>query len=177
MALNGTIDKFYLADILQLLCNGKKTGALHVWHLEKEIKIYINEGTIVYAIGSEKNLRLGYILRKKELISKEALQKCMRISKEKKQALGKVLVENNLISEKDLEQCVHEKVEETLYNLFLWNKGHFEFKETKLNLAGQVLTRMDTIGVILEASRRADETRAARGETDTKRRATTITLL
>jgi len=156
--LKGNIKSIFLSSILQLLCNDKKTGVLRVWDSENEVRIYLQDGDIVYSMGSEKTNRLGYILRSRGLIPEQELWNCLQLARENKQALGKVLLKKGLISLDDLEQLTHWKVEQSLFNLFMWKEGEFEYKETTLKLEEQhILTNLNTMETILEASRRADE--------------------
>ena len=157
MALKGKIESIFLSSILQLLCNDKKTGVLRVWNDENEVKIYLHDGTIVYAKSSQKKHRLGYLLRSKGIISADELRQCLRTAQNRKQTLGKVMVEKGIISVDDLANFMCQKVRFTLYNLFAWEKGHFEYKETSLNLDGHIITDLNTMELILEASRRVDE--------------------
>ena len=157
MPLSGDTETVYLFSILQLLCNDKKTGVLRVWKGIEDVKIYFNEGTIIYATGSQKKFRLGYLLRTSGIVSAQNIRKCLKIAKLKGQALGKVMVEEGVVTEKKLAGFMHEKVQETLYDLFMWKKGNFEFSQSNLNLSGHVITELNTMELILEASRRVDE--------------------
>jgi len=157
IGLRGSLESIYLASILQLLCNDKKSGMLRVWSTSDEVRIFFDRGTIVYSTGSQKSTRLGFLLRSERLIPEEQLWYCLGLARERKTALGKILVEQGLISQEKLEQLNSWKVEQTLYNLFLWKKGEFEFLDRELNLEGHILTQIDTMEIILEASRRADE--------------------
>ena len=157
MPLSGDTETVYLFSILQLLCNDKKTGVLRVWKGVEDVKIYLNEGTIIYATGSQKKFRLGYLLRTSGIVSAQNIRKCLKIAKLKGQALGKVMVEEGVVTEKKLTGFMHEKVQETLYDLFMWKKGNFEFSQSNFNLSGHVITELNTMELILEASRRVDE--------------------
>ena len=157
MPLSGDTETVYLFSILQLLCNDKKTGVLRVWKGIEDVKIYLNEGTIIYATGSQKKFRLGYLLRTSGIVSAQNIRKCLKIAKLKGQALGKVMVEEGVVTEKELTDFMHEKVQETLYDLFMWKKGNFEFSQSNFNLSGHVITELNTMELILEASRRVDE--------------------
>ena len=157
MPLSGDTETVYLFSILQLLCNDKKTGVLRVWKGIEDVKIYLNEGTIIYATGSQKKFRLGYLLRTSGIVSAQNIRKCLKIAKLKGQALGKVMVEEGVVTEKKLTDFMHEKVQETLYDLFMWKKGNFEFSQSNFNLSGHVITELNTMELILEASRRVDE--------------------
>ena len=157
MPLSGDTETVYLFSILQLLCNDKKTGVLRVWKGIEDVKIYLNEGTIIYATGSQKKFRLGYLLRTSGIVSAQNIRKCLKIAKLKEQALGKVMVEEGVVTKKKLTDFMHEKVQETLYDLFMWKKGNFEFSQSNFNLSGHVITELNTMELILEASRRVDE--------------------
>ena len=157
MPLSGDTETVYLFSILQLLCNDKKTGVLRVWKGIEDVKIYLNEGTIIYATGSQKKFRLGYLLRTSGMVSAQNIRKCLKIAKLKGQALGKVMVEEGVVTKKKLTDFMHEKVQETLYDLFMWKKGNFEFSQSNFNLSGHVITELNTMELILEASRRVDE--------------------
>lgn len=157
MAFRGNIETFFFSSLLQLLTNDRKTGVLHIEKEKDEVDIFIKEGSIVNAISSRSKNRLGYLLRTKGIITSEDLENSLAISRENGQKLGKVLVENNHITTEDLEKFLNNQVEETIHDLFIWEKGNFEFKESELDTKNQVVTNIDTLGIILEASRRVDE--------------------
>jgi len=157
MPLQGSIESIYLSSILQLLCNEAKTGMLRIWDAANEVKIYLHDGNIVYATSSRKQHRLGYLLRSKGLISAAGLQQCLGLARSRSQSLGKVMIDEGLISRDDLQAFMSRKVAYTLYHAFMWKKGSFEFVETPLNLEDTFVVSLDTMGLILEASRRADE--------------------
>lgn len=157
MALKGNLQSFFLTSILQLLHNERKTGALYLTQGEENAHIIILEGSIVYAMSSRREARLGTLLMEKGKITLEQLQECLDQGKQKKMALGKVLVENGFISIETLEEFIRQQVEEIIYALFLWEAGDFEYRDARLDLSGLVATRLDITRVMLEASRRIDE--------------------
>ncbi|MBF0378342.1 MAG: DUF4388 domain-containing protein [Desulfamplus sp.] len=157
MNLQGDFEGLFLTSILQLLCNDQKTGLLRVTSGDNECKVFFEEGTIVYASGSQKESRLGYILRQDGIISAEQLQKCLELGREQKVSLGKILVDKGYVTMSTLKKYNTKQVEEILYSLLLWKKGKFEYKDIKLNLEGMVITQLNPMKLILEASRRIDE--------------------
>ena len=167
MAIKGDIESIYLSSILQLLSNEAKTGVLRIWDDRNEVTIYFNEGVIVYAKSNQKKHRLGYLLRSKGLVAAEALLGCLQLAQHKQQSLGKTLVEKGLITKERLQEFMIKKVQYTLYHLFLWKKGRFEFIDTPLRLDGYIMIRLNTLELILEASRRADETSEQKKQTST----------
>lgn len=157
MPLTGNLESFQLANILQLLHNERKTGALQVKDKERWINVIFQDGSIVYAMSSHHHYRLGNLLLARGAITVEQLEQCLAIGKEIKQALGKVLVSHNYISIDQLAVFIRSQVEEILYSMFFWQTGSFEFRDARLNLSGMVVTKLEVMEVMLEASRRIDE--------------------
>lgn len=157
MNLQGDFEGLTLASILQLLCNDQKTGVLTVTSDTEESRVFFDQGTIVYASASLKEARLGSLMRADGVISADQLQKCLALAKEEKMHLGKILVDKGYISLETLKKYNTKQVEAILYNLLFWKKGRFEYKDAKLNLKGMIITQLNPMKLILEASRRIDE--------------------
>jgi len=157
MSLKGNLESFQIASILQLLSSDKKTGILRVKNDENEAQIVLNDGNIIYAIGTKEEDRLGYVLKHRGIISEENLTDCLAEAREHKTSLSTVVVKKDYISSEALHDLVQERVEKIIYHLFLWQKGEFEYEDTQLNLDGTMVTRLNIIKVILEGSRRQDE--------------------
>jgi len=157
MAITGNLKTFYLSSLLQLLSNDKKTGILELTDGNDIVQVYLRDGTIINAFGSSRVDRLTNYLRSEGLITEEQLQKCMKISAHTEKKIGLVLVEQGFISPEQLESLLHRQIEQTLYSLFLWEKGEFQYRDQNFDLSGQIITSFDTMQVVLEASRRVDE--------------------
>ena len=157
MALNGTLRTFHLASLLQLFASERKTGVLQLKKLEDEIHIFFKDGIIVYASSTDKDLRLGRLLIAKGLLSEDQLRDSLRQAKVKGAKLGAVLVNRGYLSVKTLVEMLRYQVKELLYSLFFWKDGDFQFRDVPVNVEGKLITRMNTMEVILEASRRIDE--------------------
>jgi len=157
MSLKGNLQSFDLPNVLQLLCNGEKTGVLKVTNREKEVKIIIQKGTLVYATSSQKEFRLGYLMVTDGIIPDKILQTCLEENQQSGNAIGKILVEKGYVSQDILISYTRKQVLEILYNLFFWTNGDFEYKETTHNLDKMIVSPINIMTVLLEASRRMDE--------------------
>ncbi len=157
MNLQGDFEGPFLTSILQLLCDDQNTGILQVNCGTRECKVFFREGTIVYAQSSSKEARLGAILRREKIISAEQLQDALISSQKNNIALGKCLVEKNYISLDVLKQYNKKQAEEILYSMLFWQKGKFHYKDASLQFEGMVVTKLNPMKLILEASRRIDE--------------------
>jgi hypothetical protein len=96
-------------------------------------------------------------MRNDGIISVQQLQKCLAFARQEKMHLGKILVEKGYVSVDTLKKYNTKQVETILYNLLFWKKGRFEYKDARLNLKGMIITQLNPMKLILEASRRIDE--------------------
>ncbi len=157
MPLTGNFETFNLNSIFQLLSNDQKTGVLKVKNEDKEIRIYLKDGQIIYATGSQKNDRLGHFLKSSGIISEEQLQAALIKSKVEKKALGKILIEQGILTSRKLQENIHRQIEQMIFNLFLCDKGDFEYNDAAINVKGMVVAKINVVSLLLEASRRIDE--------------------
>ncbi len=157
MSLKGKLETFYFASLLQFLSHDKKTGVLELNHDVNKVKIFIKDGIIVFATSSQKERSLGHLIRKQGMISENELQKCLQAAKETKRKLGTILMEKGYVSTETLKKMLHHQVTEVLYDVFLWKAGEFNYKDVSINVEGKLVTQINTIGLVLEASRRIDE--------------------
>ena len=157
MPLKGDLETVDLSCILQLLYNERKTGIFRVNNQKTSVQIYIQDGIIIYAMSSRKETRLGSMLFENNIISAGKLKECLDQARKKRLALGKILVEHGYVSQEQLSEFIYKQVEGILYEMFLWEEAEFEFEVAPICLDGMIVTEMNTYGIILEASRRADE--------------------
>ncbi|MCD6186033.1 MAG: DUF4388 domain-containing protein [Deltaproteobacteria bacterium] len=157
MSFTGNLDTIDLTDVLQLLCNDQKTGVLKLTNENNEVKVFIQDGSIIYATSTQKEFRLGTLMSNEGIITYKQLMDAIVGSKEQNIAIGKFLVIKKHITEDILKQFTNKQVEEILYNIFLWSKAHFEYTDQAHNLDGMIISPFNTMTLMLEATRRIDD--------------------
>ncbi|MDH4223429.1 MAG: DUF4388 domain-containing protein [candidate division Zixibacteria bacterium] len=159
MELQGSVERFQLSDIFQLLSACRKSGTLGVQKGEGVIMVYFQEGNIIFAHNPYNRLRLGELLLKKGKINKTQLQNITQLQKELKgkKRIGELLIAENHITRKQLEGLVRLQVEEVIYNLLKWDKGSFKFYENRFPTQEEITIKISTENLILESVRRSDE--------------------
>ncbi len=156
MPLQGNLKTVPLSSVLQLLCNENLTGVLCVKSEFTEYQMVINEGDIICATESRKKDRLGVLLVQEGHLTKEQVLNSLEIAKQKKIALGKVLIQKKLITDQTLKKFIYRQVEEILFDVFLWEDGTFDFRESTLNLKWLVVVKLNILKLLLDASRKID---------------------
>jgi hypothetical protein len=157
MPLSGNFKTFNLNSIFQLLSDDQKTGVLKIKNEDKEIRIYLRDGEIIYATGSREKDRLGNFLISSGIISGQQLEAALKKSKAEKKALGNVLTEQGMLTSQKLQEIIRRQIEQMIFNLFLWNEGEFEYHDAVINVKGMVVAKINVVSLLLEASRRIDE--------------------
>ena len=146
-----------LSELLQWLSLGQKTGTLLIDGHGVEKRIYFQNGRINSSSSSDQREYLGHFLVSHGYITEEELKMAMEVQEESNILLGKILVMINAISETDLLRLMRKKAEESIYDVFLWEEGNFEFVDGELPDLKMVPLSLDVTGIIMEGLRRYDE--------------------
>jgi hypothetical protein len=157
MGIAGNLKTMELAELLQWLAQGTKTGTLVIDNGTLEKRIFFSKGKIISAASSDPREHLGHFLVSHGFITEEQLVEAVRRQESEKTMLGKILVEMGRISEEDLDQMLRLKAMEGIYSLFDWREGEFRFLDDELPSYRMVPISLDVTGLVLEAMRRQDE--------------------
>ena len=158
MAINGSLDEASLADVLQLLSLGRKTGRLSVSDHSNLGHIYLDEGRIIHALLANRRHRLGDILFKNGRITQDQLNQAMlvqEVNPDKK--VGEILVEIGATTATALKHYMQIQIEEAVYFLFTWRRGDFAFERDIMPDPRDFLVSINPEALLLEGARRVDE--------------------
>jgi hypothetical protein len=157
MSLRGDLRTMALPDVLQWIAAGRKTGTLHVERRSIQKRIIVREGNVFSSWSTDPRESLGQFLIRLRLVTEEQLFRALLAQEEKGRLLGSILVADGILAEDDLKRALKAKAEETIYDLFLWPAGQFEFREG--DFPENILITFETpvTPVILEGIRRVDE--------------------
>lgn len=168
MALRGTLKDFGIADIFQLIGHQGKSGVLTVTEKQREVRVFFREGNVVRATTStrrEKHL-LGRMLVRAEVLTDEQLNQALEVHKASgapgsRRRIGDVLVESGLLDRPTLASFYRLQTHETIYQLFLWTNGNYEFNAEEVTLFDDEMP-LRSENVLMEGFRQVDEWPAIR---------------
>ena len=131
MALKGSIKDFGLAEIFQLIFIQRKTGVLTLKSKEKNATIFFGNGLIVDASSTERGAveKLGEILIRANRIDPEQLNEFLNDQEIAQEKLGKMITESGLIKNEDVKNALKLQMHETIYSLFRWKEGDYQFDQ------------------------------------------------
>ena len=158
MAIRGSLKEASLPDVIQLLAVGQKSGCLSIADRRNFGSIYFDQGKICYATVVNRRDRLGDILVKRGKITQDQLNEVLELQeRQRDRKLGELLVEQGVISRSDLEANMRLQIEESVYFLFTWGQGSFNFESDVRPESQDFLVSINPESLLLEGARRVDE--------------------
>ena len=157
MGLTGDVKTMELAEVLQWISGGRKTGTLHLRRRSIEKAVVFREGAINSSWSNHPRECLGQFLIRDRRITEEQLFRALLLQESERRLLGSILVDSGVLDEENLRLALTTKAEETIYDLFLWPEGEFEFRDAELLPGATFELEIGVTGVILEGVRRLDE--------------------
>lgn len=157
MGITGNLKTMALAELLQWLSQGQKTGTLVFDSGKFEKRVYFDHGTIFSSSSTDPAEYLGNFLVARGYVTNEQVDEALARQKEEGKLLGTLLVELGAVDEADLQEILQLKAEESIYETFTWEQGDFRFLDGELPEQIMVPMALDVQWLVLEGSRRLDE--------------------
>ncbi len=155
--LKGKINLMAIADVLQWIHHGHKTGALHLTGERFKKQIFFKDGQIVATSSTNPREYLGQFLISYGKITEEGLKSLLETQEKNDLMLGTILVDEGILTLSEIRMFLEIKAQESLFDIFLWESGEFEFKEGQELEKKFIDINLDVTSIILEGVRRVDE--------------------
>ena len=167
MSLSGNLEDVSVADALQFIHLGGRTGTLTLTSGETSAEIGFHQGRIVNAWGPASK-RLGELLVETGIIDVGILDTALRQQTQEtpRRSLGQILVAMKAVEPDTMYRALEQQIERTVYDLVTWTHGTFHFALDDLKpiddiavFPGDVIRHLnlDTQMVLLDALRIFDE--------------------
>lgn len=157
MSLSGRLMTMDLPEILQWVTIGRKTGSLAFVRDKTKVHIFFEGGNIISSRSNDPTKQLGQFLLFQGKVSEPELKRAFELHLQTRVILGKILVQEKMVSQEDVQQALVTRTEEVIYDLFLWDDGHFHFSPDEYNRDELILIKVDINSLLFEGIRRKDE--------------------
>jgi hypothetical protein len=136
MSLSGNLSELAIADVIQLLYLGRRSGRLMVHYGADRCELLFRAGRIARAQGPYTH-RLGELLLAAGAIDVEQLTQALAQQRSTKpwRSLGCILVAAGALSTVTLAGHLAGQMEETVVELLSWPRGRFEFVDAEDELS------------------------------------------
>ncbi len=157
MAIHGTLKTMSLTDLLQFLAAGRKTGTLKFDRGKITKQIFFQNGLIVGSRSNDPKEYLGQLLLHYGKLDEVQLQIAREIQRKSGGKLGEVVVAQGFISDADVLEVLKTQTLDAIYDLFMWEEGHFEFYDDEHLPDDLTRIEVEPTTVIMEGIYRIDE--------------------
>ena len=167
MAISGSLKDVSVADVMQFIHLGRRTGTLLLNRGPEKAMIGFHGGRLVSA-QAPRTPKLGDLLITSGMIDRGILEGAIRSQNEEaeRRSLGQILISSGSIDAEGLRQVIAQQIEQAVSEVMIWDTGNFEFAIDDLRpiddialYPSDVLPDADinTQMVLLEAARIFDE--------------------
>ncbi len=160
---SGALQTLSVADVLDFLGQGRRTGTLIVSSSDGIGAIHLREGRIAGA-ASPRCDNIGHLLVSRGDITEEQLEAATAAQEgSPDRLLGAIMVEQGLVAKDAMERALTDQIFSAIHELFIWHEGQFSFTPDMADneMSSEIDVQLDTQFVLLEVARRVDEKNAA----------------
>lgn len=157
--MRGSIEDFKISEIIQLIGQQSKTGIMTVRKNNKEVRIFFVNGNVVRVEPdrSDHKMLMGEMLITSGKLTREQLENALEEQRGTVQYLGEILLKRKLVTKEDIQTVIQTQIYETIYNLFQWKEGVFEFENRGKSDYLKVLPSLSPEQLLLNVSWMVDE--------------------
>jgi len=165
MALKGNLRDFTATQLFNLVNLARKTGALTIKHNDASAHMYFREGKLIYASMAGNDGQITQILLRAGKITPEQSQVVLsRAQLRTDKELGLLLMGSRYTTRQEIVGSVRDYMLDVVYQLFTWSDGQFRFEPDLQPPEDSITVLVDLENVILEGSRRIQESDWLRDE-------------
>src|SRR5262245_1510318 len=151
MSIQGTLKTMSVADLLQFLAGGRKTGTLKVAGHGVAQNIYLDNGLIVGATSNDPKWFIGQVLLHYGKIEEQQLRVGMEGQRQSGGGrLGTILCEQGFVTPDDVMEVLRTRTLEIIYDLFIWEEADFEFFDHEELPPDLIRIQVDVTSVIMD---------------------------
>ncbi len=162
MDFSGRLGAVPLGDVLQWVGQEERNGALVVRRSHKEKRIYIQNGKIVACYSDDPSEYFGKFLFLHDYLAESKVVRALTYCQTKGKRLGRALEELDLLDLEVIQRALRHQIEDSVCDLFLWDRGVFYFEYELLAEEELVPEPINPMRLAMEGARWVDAYRRIR---------------
>lgn len=157
MGISGNLSTMNVADLLQFLAAGRKTGMLKFDRAKIVKQVYLEDGVIVGSNSNDPKEYLGQLLIHYGKIDEAQLRAALKVQRESGGRLGEILIETEVLTQAEVLEVLRIRTLDIIYDLFLWDEAHFELYDNEPTPEYFIRIEIQPTKVIMDGVYRIDE--------------------
>jgi len=163
MGIAGNLATMSIADLLQFLESGQKSGVLRVSRESVSKEIFFEKGSIIGSTSTDPKEYFGQFLLHNGKIDEPQLRLALENQRHQRQVpLGRILLSMGVFNESEMMELLHLRALEIMYELFLWEQADFQFEDQAPPPDNLIRIEIKPTSVMMEGVYRTDEWRRYR---------------
>ena len=163
MGIAGNLATMSVADLLQFLETGQKSGVLRVSRESVTKEIFFEKGSIIGSTSTDPKEYFGQFLLHYGKIDESQLRLALESQRKQRHIpLGRILLAAGVFSETEMMELLRLRALEIMYELFLWEQADFQFEPQAPLPENLIRIEIKPTSVIMEGVYRTDEWRRYR---------------
>jgi hypothetical protein len=142
------------AMLLAKMFAGGATGRVLFRREDVEKIVFFDQGRPVFASSSEARDRMGGLLVREGKITASQYERCQAVVAESGRRMGEILVDFGYLKRRELLPAVRRHVEDIVYSLFSWDRGHYQITTDPQPSAERIRLSRHPASLVLEGIRR-----------------------
>ena len=130
------------------------TGRVGFRRGDVEKVVYYDQGKPVFASSNEPGDRMGELLVREGKITAAQYERCQAHVAQSGRRMGEILVDFGYLKRRELLPAVRRHVEDIVYSLFGWDRGHYHITHDETASAERIRMSRHPASLILEGIRR-----------------------
>jgi DNA-binding NarL/FixJ family response regulator len=130
------------------------TGRVGFRKGDVEKVVYFDQGRPVFASSNEPGDRMGELLVREGKITAAQYERCQTHVAQSGRRMGEILVDFGYLKRRELLPAVRRHVEDIIYSLFSWDRGHYHINRDDTASAERIRLSRHPASLILEGIRR-----------------------
>ena len=122
--------------------------------IDFETVVYFDQGRPVFASSSEPRDRMGELLVREGKITASQYERCQTMVAQSGRRMGEILVDLGYLKRRELLPAVRRHVEDIVYSLFGWDRGHYVITLDPSPSAERIRLSRHPAALVLEGIRR-----------------------
>ena len=163
MGIAGNLATMSVADLLQFLETGQKSGVLRVSRESVTKEIFFEKGSIIGSTSTDPKEYFGQFLLHYGKIDEAQLRLALESQRHQRQVpLGRILLATGVFNETEMMELLRLRALEIMYELFLWEQADFQFEDQAPLPENLIRIEIKPTSVMMEGVYRTDEWRRYR---------------
>lgn len=123
--IKGNLREHPLPELLLEISQTNLSGSIRLAHEDRKAVIYLNDGSVVFAVSNQRQHRLFEVLIREKRFSAQQIIEIPNFTSDLE--LGRVLVRNHLLVKSELNDFFVHQIKEILRSIFAWPNGEWVF--------------------------------------------------